>query len=217
MSGGYALVDEDFNPTFYTLEDIAKVTEECFINCYGTNLMYLRPQKYLANDEDQGHSHLAQPTVGQPTVGGPGYKAHKAWADYEDEEIPFDEEIPWDHRSPEDLKAQDSQQDWTEVVHKSRSNASTNTSSTSSSHSGKIVNWYGKPVGFNKDGTSYCKKPYGWIETENNIDGSNRFIFFTMPPGAKYGRQYGTTVQFDVEYNNTPIGRCANISHVVCF
>eukprot|EP00966_Prymnesium_polylepis_P242878 5616829-Prymnesium_polylepis.1 len=68
MSGGYALVD-DFNPTFYTLDDIAKVTEECFMNCYGTNLMYLPPQKYntLANDEDQEHSHLAQPTVGQPT------------------------------------------------------------------------------------------------------------------------------------------------------
>jgi hypothetical protein len=131
--------------------------------------------------------------------------------------IMMDEEIPWDHRSPEDLKAQDSQQDWTEVVHKSRSNASTNTSSTSSSHSGKIVNWYGKPVGVNKDGTSYSKKPYGWIETENAIGGSNRFIFFAMPPGAKYGRQHGTTVQFDVEYNNTPIGRCANISHVVCF
>ena len=143
MSGGYALVEEDFNPTFYTLDDIAKVTEECFINCYGTNFMYLRPQSYntLANV----HSDLAQPTVGQPTVGGPGYKAHKAWADYEDEEIP---QIPWD-QSPEDLKVQDSHQDWTEVVHKSRSNASTNTSSTSSSHSGKIVNWYGKPVGVN--------------------------------------------------------------------
>jgi hypothetical protein len=102
-------------------------------------------------------------------------------------------------------------------LHKSRSNASTNTSSTSSSHSGKIVNWYGKPVGVNQDGTSYSKKPYGWIETENAIGESNRFIFFTMPPGAKYGRQHGTTVQFDVEYNNTPIGRCANISHVVCF
>ena len=162
--------------------------------------MYLPPQSF--------ETHLAQPTVGQPTVGGPGYKAHKAWADYEDEEVP---RIPWD--LVEDLKSQD----WTEVVHKSRSNASTNTSSTSSSHSGKIVNWYGKPVGVNKDGTSYSKKPYGWIETENNIDGSNRFIFFTMPPGAKYGRQHGTTVQFDVEYNNTPIGRCANISHVVCF
>ena len=213
MSGGYALVD-DVNPTFYTLDDIAKVTEECFINCYGTNLMYLPPQNYntLAYDEDQEHSHLVQPTVGQPTVGGPGYKADKAWADCDE-----DEEIPWGHWSPEALKTQDSQQDWTEVVHKSRSNASTNTSSTSSSHSGKIVNWYGKPVGFNKDGTSYCKKPYGWIETENAIGGSNRFIFFEMPPGAKYGRQHGTTVQFDVEYNNTPIGRCANISHVVCF
>jgi hypothetical protein len=212
MSGGYALV-EDFNPTVYTLDDIAKVTEECFLNMYGTNHMYLPPQNYKtwADDEDQEHSHLAQPTVGQPTVGGPGYKAHKAWADYEDEEI------PWNHWGPEDLKAQDSQQDWTEVVHKSRSNASTNTSSTSSSHSGKIANWYGKPVGFNKDGTSYSKKPYGWIETENAIGGSNRFIFFTMPPGAKYGRQVGTTVQFDVEYNDTPIGRCANISHVVCF
>jgi hypothetical protein len=209
MSGGYALVD-DFDTSFYTLDDIAKVTEECFINCYRTNLMYLPPQIYKA--EDQEHSHLAQPTVGQPTVGGPGYKAHKAWADYEDEEI------PWGHWSPKDLKAQDlQQQDWTEVVHKTRSNASTNTSSTSSSHSGKIVNWYGKPVGFNRDGTSYPKKPYGWIETENPIDGSNRFIFFTMPPGAKYGRQHGTTVQFDVEYNSTPIGCCANISHVVCF
>ena len=191
MSGGYALVADGV----YTLDDIAKVTGDCFLNMYGMNHMYLPPQE---------HSHLAQPTVGQPTVGGPVYKA---WADYEDEE----------NIGPEDLKAQDSHQDWTEVVHKSRSNASTNTSSTSSSHSGKIVNWYGKPVGFNKDGTSYFKKAYGWIETENAIGGSNRFIFFAMPPGAKYGRQYGTTVQFDVEYNNTPIGRCANISHVVCF
>ena len=64
MSGGYALVD-DVNPTFYTLDDIAKVTEECFINCYGTNLMYLPPQNYntLAYDEDQEHSHLVQPIL----------------------------------------------------------------------------------------------------------------------------------------------------------
>jgi hypothetical protein len=101
-----------------------------------------------ADYENEEHPHLAQPTVGQPTVGDPGYKAHKAWADYEDEEAP---RIPWD--PVEDLNSQDSQ-DWSEVVHKSRSNASTNTSSTSSSHSGKIVNWYGKPIGFNTDGTS---------------------------------------------------------------
>ena len=112
MSGGYALVD-DFNPTFYTLGDIAKVTEECFLNCYGTNHMYLPPQNYKAwaDDEDEEHPHLAQPTVGQPTVGGPGYKAHKAWADYEDEEAP---RIPWD--PVDDLKLKYSQ-DWTEVVH----------------------------------------------------------------------------------------------------
>eukprot|EP00966_Prymnesium_polylepis_P209048 4842894-Prymnesium_polylepis.1 len=103
---------------------------------------------------------------------------------------PWDRMGPWD--SVEDLNSQEGA--WTEVVHKSRSNASTRTSSTASSHTGKIVNWYGRPVGVNKDGTSYCKKPYGWIETENNIDGNNRFIFFTMPPGAKYGREDGTTV-----------------------
>eukprot|EP00966_Prymnesium_polylepis_P250892 5801503-Prymnesium_polylepis.1 len=69
MSGGYALVEYLF-PTFYTLDDIAKVTEDCF-HMYGTNHMYSPPQNYntLADDEDQEHSHLAQPTVGQPTVG----------------------------------------------------------------------------------------------------------------------------------------------------
>eukprot|EP00966_Prymnesium_polylepis_P240926 5571730-Prymnesium_polylepis.1 len=106
MSGGYALV-EGFNPAFYTLGDIAKITEERFLDVYGTKQMYLPPQD---------HSHLAQPTVGQPTVGGPGYKA---WADYEDEENDI---VPWDHwenlqKQYEDLKAQDSQdsqQGWTE-------------------------------------------------------------------------------------------------------
>eukprot|EP00966_Prymnesium_polylepis_P085874 1987518-Prymnesium_polylepis.1 len=55
MSGGYALVD-DCNPAVYTLGDIAKVTEECFSNCFGTNGMYLPPQSF-----------------------------RKAWADYEEE------------------------------------------------------------------------------------------------------------------------------------
>eukprot|EP00966_Prymnesium_polylepis_P268419 6201395-Prymnesium_polylepis.1 len=182
MSGAYALVD-DCNTTVYTLGDIAKVTEECFFNCYGTNFMYLPPQNV---------------------------KARKAWAGYEDEE----EEAP---RIPiEDLNSPEEGL-WTEVVHKSRSNASTGTSSTASSFTGMIVSWYGKPVGVNKDGSSYSKKPYGWIETENDIDGNNRFIFFWMPPGAKYGRFNGTKVEFDVEYNDTPIGRCANISHLYTY
>jgi hypothetical protein len=189
MMAGYAsLGNSPHAYGIYSLKEIGDFTEKCFM---------LPPIK---DEEEQ-----AQPTVG-PTVGGPGYTAHKQWADSSDDDFSWD--------PPEILKSprQDSQQDWTEVVHRSRSNTSSSTS-----FSGKIVNWYGKPVGFNKDGTLYSKKPYGWIKTENAIDGNNFFIFFTMPPGAKYGRQHGTTVQFDVEYNNTPIGRCANISHVVCF
>eukprot|EP00966_Prymnesium_polylepis_P236059 5459305-Prymnesium_polylepis.1 len=65
MSGGYALVDCNV----YTLGDIAKVTEVCFIECYGTNFMCLPPQNV---------------------------ETRKAWADYEDEEgeaprIPFED------------------------------------------------------------------------------------------------------------------------------
>eukprot|EP00966_Prymnesium_polylepis_P231221 5350832-Prymnesium_polylepis.1 len=67
--------------------------------------MYLPPQSFetfkaWADYADEEHPHLAQATVGQPTVGGPGYKAHKAWADDEDEEAP---RIPWD--PVDDLKS----------------------------------------------------------------------------------------------------------------
>eukprot|EP00966_Prymnesium_polylepis_P209904 4861338-Prymnesium_polylepis.1 len=100
MSGAYALVD-DCNPTVYTLSEIAKVTEDCFIECYGSNLMYLPPENFKARKawadyEDEEDPHLAQPTMGQPTVGGPGYKAPR---------------IPWD--PVEDLNSREGV--WTEV------------------------------------------------------------------------------------------------------
>eukprot|EP00966_Prymnesium_polylepis_P202996 4703171-Prymnesium_polylepis.1 len=102
--------------------------------------MYLTP-----NIKDEEHP-LAQPTVG-PTVGGPGYTAHKKWADSSDDDFSCDPPEILKAQSPRQDSQQDPQQYWTEVVHKSRSNIS------STSFSGKIVKWYGKPVGFNKDGT----------------------------------------------------------------
>eukprot|EP00966_Prymnesium_polylepis_P056540 1308363-Prymnesium_polylepis.1 len=64
------------------------------------------------------------------------------------------------------------------------------------------------------DGTPYKKRPYGWIQSNSNIDGKNRFIFFLMPPGPKWGGR-GSTVEFELEYNRHPLGCCAHISDVV--
>jgi hypothetical protein len=120
ITGGYMLMENTKGTadSVFTLWEVAKVTEEFFNACNGTNIMYLPPQEY-------------QPQPRKECADAPPLASHKR-VDYEDDEEE-DEDIEDDH--------------WTEVLGKSRSNTSTGTSTASSDrpHTGKIVNWFGNP------------------------------------------------------------------------